>query len=85
MGIGKDIIDFIFEKGVEALLNECNWDIKDVRNKIIRELNISKGTDISRPMKKIKNILYRITETSRKSSYVEELLSKLNYEVRYDS
>ena len=84
MGIGKDIIDFIFEKGVETLLNECNWDIKDARNKIIRELNISKGTDISRPMKKIKNILYRITETSRKSSYVEELLAKLNDEVQYD-
>ena len=81
MSVGKAIMNFIFQKGVETLLNECNWDIKDVRNNIIRELNIPKGTDISRQMKKIKNFVCRVTDASRKSPYVEELLSKLNSEV----
>lgn len=85
MGIGKKIKDYIYQKGVEAIYNECNHDIKDVRNKIIRELEISKGTDISRHMKKIKNFVHSITESSRQSSYVKELFAKLNCEVGYDS
>lgn len=84
MAIGKEIMDYIFKKGVEAILIECNWDIKDARNYIIRELGIPKGTDISRPMKKFKNFVHHITEVSRKSSYVKDLLAKLNGEVQYD-
>jgi len=84
MSIGKKIMEYIFKKGVEAIYNECNQDIKDVRNKIVRELDIQKGTDISRQMKKIKNFVCQATETSRKSSYVQELLAKLKGEVQYD-
>lgn len=78
MSIGKDISDFIFEKGIETLFNECNCDLKDVRNKIIRELNIKKGTDISRAMRKIKNFVHKITGTSCNSTYIQEFLQKLN-------
>ena len=85
MSTGKKINDYIYQKGVEAIYNECNHDIKDVRNKIIRELEISKGIDISRHMKKIKNFVHGITESSCQSSYVKELFAKLNCEVGYDS
>ena len=57
------------------ILEICNFDLKDVREHLIRECNLSKNYDLSKVMKKIKNIL--IHNLSNHSKRIEEILRKI--------
>ena len=65
-------------KGRLQILNDCDRDLKLVRQHLIRECNIEKGYDLSKVMKKYKELLKKETKKSVSEILLNEFLNKIN-------
>ncbi len=70
------IQELIKLKGIQKVFEECNSDLRDVREYLIRECNLPKGYDLSRVMKDFK-MWVNSTYTSVGSKNLDELFQKL--------
>lgn len=65
-------------KGRLQILEDCNFDLKDVRQHLIRECNIEKGYDLSKIMRKYKEILANRPQNSAAEALLNEFMDKIN-------
>ena len=68
---------YITEQGMYKIAERCNWDLRDIKLHLLRETDIEKGTQLSRVMRKFKDLINNQTETVRISPRILEIKKKL--------
>lgn len=70
------IQELIKTKGIQKIFEECNYDLRDVREYIKRECNLTKNVDLSRTMRDFK-VYLKNHLNKRDKSKIDEIISKL--------
>lgn len=78
------IIELIKFKGMQKILEECNYDLADVKLYLARECKLKKGYDLSKYMVSFKDVMTTSTTNAKKSERMQEFLGKLGV-LEYDN
>ena len=78
----KKISSFIKEVGMLSILKDCNFNLRSVRNYLIRECNLpEKGFDMHRKIKKFEDLLRESRKEPIKFLLLREIAQKIKEEV----
>lgn len=62
------------------ILKKCDYDLKDVRQHLIRECELSKGFDLSKHINAYKQLIEKETAPTKADVLIAEYLQKLKGE-----
>ena len=67
---------YIKYRGINAILVECNYNLRNVRNHLLRETDIT-SDKTSRILREFKELLVQKTQTSVKQELIDEITRKI--------
>ncbi len=71
------ISTYIKLRGIQAILDDCNSDLKAVKQHLFRKCNLEEGADISKTMKFFKDYLSKQTLSKDDEMLLTEFMKKL--------
>lgn len=64
------------------IIDFCDMDVKDIRLYLISYFKLPQNIDLSRELKKFKQLIAEITQEQAKSDYVAEYIRKFEVKVK---
>lgn len=77
-------MEYIKYKGMIKILEECNYDLTDVRLNFMRECDLKEGYDLSKYIADFKKLMVEQANQTKTTPRMQEFLEKLGVK-NYDN